>query len=1134
MAPECLHITDTYGPYSNSRIEQFGYPAESGTKTLNGHYVYILISVPLPKGYVCNFNAYFTRPSTTKFQIWRKLSTTTFKLISEVRFNASTIGNHTIEPDWSSTQTEILAGDLIGFTSNDMGAIPYQFYSEGSVVVFRKLKANDSSPQVNSTMKIDSLVNVYKFSLNVDVASHPVSCPNFPVPTNCVIPTVIPRITTEKVCMTVAPPTFHPKPAEHIKAVFGNSIVPGLATKDGYFVHIIDGFHLLESYICYFEAYFTKVAPVRFQIWRDVHLQKFTFSKKLVAELKFTPPSADQKHKAYIVDWRYPIHVHNHDQIGFATVGTGTIAFTVDYQNSYYKEFASIEQLPQVNDTVAISSTVVYRYSIKVGVSNHPEHCENFVAPTPVPCPLESEQNPVIETGFKLMPSIAEMLNGYNSYVIQGYNLTSGELCHFSAYIMNAKIMTRYQVWRPVGDNRYKLIGQLNYKPDSQGFHRIFINTGQVIQIEDGDRLGFTTLGMATIPWAPLSQLASVNKAVSIAKFPSLNSLPNVDDTVTVANMISPLEFAITVSTTNSTQYCHHLSTTTSILTTSSVLPTSTIKPKSVISLSGGELIIGEEHTSKPIGNPANFGMFELPADVSGYVLMKKISPINGFIYRFSVYLATNKAVYLQLWRPVLNDIWELVYSFGIRANKVPKTHQVYPPSPVTVMIGDTLGFSTDGKSPMTFNLTQNPTEGSQVLVLYQPKLVGVGQFSSASTKTVDRIYALNVEITKVYKRAPAPPDGHPGPPGPTGDRGPVGLPGKMGLIGARGPRGYPGYPGKMGPFGDKGEQGDQGEKGLKGADGSRGILGIPGPTGRIAKPGPPGPPGDVGLRGKKGIPSKVNGRRGIPGPQGIPGLKGKVGLPGKKGPVGDPGPPGLIGTKGEKGPVGAIASRICRLSNGGCDDICTERFADVICSCRPGFKLGIDSKTCIEINGCLITNGGCQELCHLYPNKLDDGPKDDLVYGTDYACRCSKGFRMSSNRVSCNDIDECQNEKSPCAKNQICMNTQGSYECYNTLVQKPNRGKLKGENLFVNPQVFIGLIAWLIAISISTIVLLISCAQNTNSVDSRLVLIAPPQHYLPKVWIEQRYKRMGKRGGSMSQSTSPKSVAFSPTSLRA
>nr|XP_025041567.1 low-density lipoprotein receptor-related protein 2-like [Pelodiscus sinensis] len=62
----------------------------------------------------------------------------------------------------------------------------------------------------------------------------------------------------------------------------------------------------------------------------------------------------------------------------------------------------------------------------------------------------------------------------------------------------------------------------------------------------------------------------------------------------------------------------------------------------------------------------------------------------------------------------------------------------------------------------------------------------------------------------------------------------------------------------------------------------------------------------------------------------------------------------------------------------------------------------------------CLLPCGRlCAQICYPSP----DGPR----------CACRRGYRLSSNGISCADVNECQ-EQAPCS--QTCVNTNGSYSC--------------------------------------------------------------------------------------------------------
>ncbi|CAG12634.1 unnamed protein product [Tetraodon nigroviridis] len=94
--------------------------------------------------------------------------------------------------------------------------------------------------------------------------------------------------------------------------------------------------------------------------------------------------------------------------------------------------------------------------------------------------------------------------------------------------------------------------------------------------------------------------------------------------------------------------------------------------------------------------------------------------------------------------------------------------------------------------------------------------------------------------------------------------------------------------------------------------------------------------------------------------------------------------------------PNGADESPICNqddciLNNGGCSDICTQGPFGAQCSCPSGFQLLNDSKTCEDINECLIP-GFCSQECY---NERGS-----------FRCYCSEGYLLEPDGRTCKAID--------------------------------------------------------------------------------------------------------------------------------
>lgn len=80
-----------------------------------------------------------------------------------------------------------------------------------------------------------------------------------------------------------------------------------------------------------------------------------------------------------------------------------------------------------------------------------------------------------------------------------------------------------------------------------------------------------------------------------------------------------------------------------------------------------------------------------------------------------------------------------------------------------------------------------------------------------------------------------------------------------------------------------------------------------------------------------------------------------------------------------------------CSLSNGGCEQICIERERSHECSCRDGFVLGRDGRTCDDTDECSLVEMPCNQTCINLPGG--------------FRCECREGYVPGEDRTSCEGI---------------------------------------------------------------------------------------------------------------------------------
>ena len=107
----------------------------------------------------------------------------------------------------------------------------------------------------------------------------------------------------------------------------------------------------------------------------------------------------------------------------------------------------------------------------------------------------------------------------------------------------------------------------------------------------------------------------------------------------------------------------------------------------------------------------------------------------------------------------------------------------------------------------------------------------------------------------------------------------------------------------------------------------------------------------------------------------------------------------------------------------------CHNHPGSYTCECSAGYEIGPD-KQCVDVNECRIYAAlVCMDEDECQKTLLQCQHGCINTRGS-YICTCKFGFRLNSDSRSCTDIDECKEFKEKNLCNGTCVNTLGSYAC--------------------------------------------------------------------------------------------------------
>ena len=71
-----------------------------------------------------------------------------------------------------------------------------------------------------------------------------------------------------------------------------------------------------------------------------------------------------------------------------------------------------------------------------------------------------------------------------------------------------------------------------------------------------------------------------------------------------------------------------------------------------------------------------------------------------------------------------------------------------------------------------------------------------------------------------------------------------------------------------------------------------------------------------------------------------------------------------------------------------GCAQKCQNQVGSYTCSCKEGFRLNSNQRSCDDVNECTENQDDCQHNCH---NNVGS-----------FTCSCRTGYKLASDKASC------------------------------------------------------------------------------------------------------------------------------------